>query len=153
MLKAIGFIVKLIIFSVIVLVAGNWVSWDGRTLNHHLQTTLHNAERSDAISQAKDWTRKITDDAREGFGQRTKHRSHSSAEKRAVTGKNNSVQQASREEDESSDVTETAAAAPAPVPAHTHAEFQASSGEKIPSSERQKLRALIRELNSSQDKR
>ena len=159
MLKVIGFIIKMFVLSLLILIADNWISWNGRTLNHHLQSTIRGAEQSDMLSQARDWTRQLTSDAREGIDKRMKHRSHSSAEKRAVAGKINRddkiASQAQRAEDvESSDVTRTAAAAPSPalVNARAHAELPNASGEKIPSSERQKLRALIRELNSSPDK-
>jgi septum formation inhibitor MinC len=152
MLNAIGFVIKLFIFSALILVGGNWLSWEGRSLNSHLQTQLHHMDRSDLVSQVRDWTHRITDDARQGFEKKNAHRTHS----HAVVGKNNSRLVATKSEmqsdAESSDTTETASSAPAPVSTRAHAELQASAGEQIPSSERQKLRALIRELNSSQDK-
>ena len=142
MLKAIGFVIKLCIFSVFTLVIGNWITWNGETLSERVQTQVSRMEGSDMADHVRGWTRKLTDDARSGFGKKlglgnghnvsTAPSSSSSSKRITAAAKN----------DEVTDRTETASAAP------THSR----SDEKMPSSERQKLRALIRELNSSHGK-
>src|SRR5262245_11046742 len=100
MFRAIGFVFKVAIFSLAVLILGNWIKWDGLTLSDQVKTHLSHAESTvPYYEKLKDWAGDLVDDARAG------------AVKRKST-KN-------REDQE------------------------------IKASERQKLRALIRELNSS----
>src|SRR6478735_959200 len=79
MLNAIGFFFKLIAFSAFILIVGNWAKWDGRTLNQHVQAQLSRAQESEFADQAREWTHKITDDAREGINKRKSAARHSSA--------------------------------------------------------------------------
>ncbi len=101
MLKAIGWLVKLAVFSVVILVLGNWLRWDGKTVSDQIRTHLSQAERSDTVSSVRKWAGSLVEDARRGTSRLS-----------------NPDQFASKEE--------------------------------IKASERQKLRALIRELNRSQ---
>ena len=48
MFKALGFLIKLTLLSVTILVIGNRVSWDGKTLSDHVRAQVTRAERSDA---------------------------------------------------------------------------------------------------------
>lgn len=104
MFKVIGMLIKFVCLAVFVLVLGNWIKWDGRTLSDQVKVRMSHAERSDLYGEVRDWTQKITYDARKG------------------TGKNVN---------------------PA-LPVVPTEEFAAS--------ERQKLKALIQELNSSHKK-
>ena len=122
MLRAIAFLIKATLFAVLVLVIGNWARWDGRTLSDQVKHAIAQAERSDITSKVRGWTKNLTDDAREGADSKTKYVKR--APIKAIA----------------SDSTDTEAAAPA-----------REDKERIPSSERQKLRNLIRELNHPKD--
>jgi hypothetical protein len=103
MLRMLGFCVKLVIFSVLVLVLGNWLHWDGRTISDQVKVKMSHAERSDLFGAVRNWADKVTYDARKGVQRKL---GHSTPEQ----------------------------------------------NEEITSSERQKLKALIQELNSSHKK-
>lgn len=122
MLRIIGFMIKLVAFAALVLVIGNWARWDGKTLSDQVKEGVAKAERSEAASKMRDWTRSLTDDAREGAERKAKRRAAPPAH--------------ASERATDADRTGSEAAAPA------------RAEERIPSSERQKLRDLIRELNS-----
>jgi uncharacterized membrane-anchored protein YjiN (DUF445 family) len=124
MLKALGWIVKLTLFSVAILLAGDWIHWSGKTLAQHVRTQAAHAERSDTASYMRDLTHRVTEDARTGLDKKIKQLKHTT---NAVV----------------TDRTEMQAAAPSRTIARTE--------ELIPSSERQKLKALISELNSDHD--
>lgn len=99
MLRLIGFLVKVTFFSVLVLILGNWLHWDGRTISDQVKIHLSHAERSPVLGEVRHWT-------------------------------NGLINQASQ----------SALKDPGP-----------KSGE-ILSSERQKLRVLINDLNSTRSK-
>jgi hypothetical protein len=105
MLRAIFFVIKLVAFSALVLVLGNLIRWDGRTVSDQIRTRLAHAERSELTTEVRDWAGNLVSDARQGA------RKKQAAP--ALSGRGN------------------------------------SESDSITSSERQKLRALIRELNSS----
>jgi uncharacterized protein YdbL (DUF1318 family) len=125
MLKAIGFVLKCTLFAVAVLVAGNWIRWDGRTASDRVTHWIHQAQRSPSLTRGagevaekvggtlQGWTQGLTADARAG------------AAKARISGDR---------------ATSTQAGA---------VRADQVSAESISPSERQKLRALIRELNSS----
>jgi hypothetical protein len=102
MLKALGFCIKVILFSILVLVLGNWVQWNGRTLSDQVRLSMAHTEDTNFIETVHGWAERITHDARKGHLKKPDYAS--------------------------------------PV------------SEEISSSERQKLKALIRELNSSHKK-
>jgi hypothetical protein len=106
MLKALGFCVKVTLFSLLVLILGNWLRWDGKTISDQVRLRMSHAERSNVLGAVRGWAEKITHDARKGIQKKLDQTTTST------------------EEEE----------------------------EEIPSSERQKLKALIRELNSSHKK-
>jgi hypothetical protein len=99
MLKIFGLLVKISVFSLIVLVLGNWLRWDGKTISDQVRLKMSHAEESGVFDHFKSWTESLTSDAKRGFRKKIS---------------------------------------------------EASMDEEIPSSEKQKLKALIRELNSSQ---
>ena len=135
MLKAIATLFKMLVFSILVLMIGNWVSWSGRTLSQHVETQVSRAEKSELVTRAVQWTRDTAEDARAGVTKKF------FAPQRASTHPP-TEQLRQSQATVTSDHTEVAAAAPA-------RKISAVSAEKIPASERQKLRELIRELNSS----
>lgn len=98
MLRMLGFCLKFAIFSLAVLILGNWLRWDGKTLSDQIKWRMSHAEESAIFGSVKNWTKQLTTDAKKGLQKKIDH---------------------------------------------------ISIEEEIPSSEKQKLKALIRELNSS----
>lgn len=107
MFKAIGWLIKVSIFVVLVLILGNWLEFRGKTVSDQVKTHLSHAERSEFAHKLRSWAGDLTEDARVGAPRKI------SSETRTGSG-------------------------------------AARSGEDLPSAERQKLRALIRELNHSE---
>lgn len=136
MLRLVGLTLKLAIFSLAVLLAGQWIRWDGQTLSEHVLTQLHRAESSSTADSLRELTRSLTQDAKNGFQKKQQAPSR---------GRVSAAAHANASMSAPTDLTDRAATQSAAV---TRAP-STSDGEKIPPSERQKLRALIRELNSS----
>ena len=110
MLSTIRFCVKFTLLSLFILVLGNWVNWDGKTLSEHVKVTMVEVEKSQTYLEIQGWVKSLTSDARKGI------------QKRAINGlKLNQGSQTASDEAEP---------------------------EEISSTERQKLKALIRELNT-----
>jgi len=105
MLKLLGYCIKIALFTVIVLILGNWVRWDGKTISDQIKVRMSHAEKSGVFDEARTWTEKLTLDAKKGIQKKLNQVSN-----------------------------------------------QVSIEEDIPASEKQKLKALIRELNSSHKK-
>src|SRR4051794_25961438 len=105
MFKLIGFCIRFLLLSGLILVLGNWVEWDGKTISDQVKVGMSHAEEYPVFTNFRDWATKITTDAQKGM----KHKLKSGLK------------------------TETSP----------------SEQEEISSTERQKLRALIRELNTS----
>ncbi len=105
MLKFIGTCIKVVTFSLLVLILGNWIHWDGKTISDQIKLTMNHPETSHILGNVKSWATKLTQDARKGIGKK--------------------LQSPSKRIDDST----------------TKEEFSAS--------EKQKLKALMRELNSS----
>jgi hypothetical protein len=110
MFRILGFLLKVTVFSVLVLVIGNLVHWRGRTVSDQVRTNISHAERAAwvGVDEVKHWAGRITQDTKAG----------ATARKKAASAK--------------------------PEAAVRQDELQGS--------ERQKLRALIEELNHSQVK-
>ncbi len=117
MINAMGWLIKITLFSLLILFLGNWIHWNGKTVSDQVKTQIAHAERSDIATSIRKWTGNVTHDVRH---QARKPARHASPETSDDT--------ASYKSGEPAEVT--------PM-------------EKIPSSERQKLRALIQELNTS----
>ncbi len=127
MFKAIGWVIKLTFFAALVLVLGNWLEFGGKTVSDQVRTHLSHAERSDVASRVKKWATNLTDEAREGAKKRP-------LKNHAPAAGNTGAQ--------------TQSMAPAASSDQPNATAEAHV-EKLPSTERQKLRALIQELNGS----
>ena len=97
MLKLIGYLIKVAVFSVFILVLGNMVHWEGKTISDQVKLRMFHAERSDVYETVRSWAGKLTLDAKKGAPKRENRLNE----------------------------------------------------DEIPHSERQKLNALIRELNNS----
>ena len=133
MLNAIGFLIKVAVFSVLVLVIGNWAKWDGKTLSDRVRETANQVSQSDTAAKVREWSRSLAQDAREGADKRMSAKPGARHHAKTLSAAND-------------DRTESASSAPS----RTHSEASSESDkERIPSSERQKLRDLIRELNNS----
>lgn len=51
MLKILGWILKASLFSLLVLVAAHYITWDGKTVSDQVASTLSSAERSSPIKK------------------------------------------------------------------------------------------------------
>jgi hypothetical protein len=158
MLNAMLSIFKLAIFSVFVIILANWVKWDGRTLSEHVSRGIHHAETSEtaatvshSVSGAvgsvtgtvKQWTRKFTQgEVGEARKESRQHRTHARASTSPTAVKVAANSENDSNGNENTDRAPSTAAAPV-------RDARSDESDQIPSSERQKLRALIRELNSS----
>jgi hypothetical protein len=124
MIHAMGWLIKLTLFSIFVLILGNWIHWNGKTVSDQVKTQIAHAERSDFAGTIRRWTNNVAQDARKGARKGAQQQRHAAA------------------------VVETAAVEDSE--AHSEAKPRAEKPmEKIPASERQKLRALIQELNTT----
>lgn len=104
MLRIFGFCLKITFFSILILILGNTIHWEGRTISDQVKLRMSHADRSPIVNSVRNWAEKVTHDARKGILRR---------------------------------------------PYRTEVHSLTSIHEEIPSSERQKLKALIEELNSS----
>jgi hypothetical protein len=102
MLRVMGYLFKLTLFSILILVLGNVLRWDGKTISDQVRLQMSHAERSGLFGTVRNWADRVTYDTRKGFQQKT-----------------------------------------------GHSLSESSESEDISPSERQKLKALIRELNRS----
>ena len=129
MLKAIGWLIKASAFAIVVLVIANYLKVGTKTVSDHLKTQLSHAENAEVVGEVKDWAQHVTKDHRGGILKKTKLETGDAAQM-----------------SEPAQTRAKAAIAPARKTASTEA---AAVGEEISSTEQQKLRALMRELNSS----
>jgi hypothetical protein len=130
MFKAIGWLIKLTVFAGIILILGNMVHWRGHTVSDQVKTSLASAQTAETLDDIKTWANHVT-----STPANTRSANHKNAKKRALPL-----------ESPHNSYHPVVAAEPQPA---TQAE--APTQEEIPSSERQKLRALIREINTSQN--
>ena len=136
MLKAIGWLIKASIFAVIVLIIGNYFKLGSKSISDQIKTQLSHAEPTDVVNEVKDWAHHVTTDHKAGIAKKIKAQTEAVVETAAsLTSQkpriaNQNVVKASKGQ---------------------RAETVSATGEEIPSSERQKLRALMRELNSARD--
>ncbi len=121
MFKAIALMFKATFFTLLVLVLGNWVKWDGRTISDHVKSTMAAVSGTpDRIYRAEKPVAKSIDHAMDKT--MTKIRSWKD---RISTGENESQNSAKS--------------------GRSTAEI-----DRISPNERQKLRSIIQELNSPQ---
>lgn len=126
MLRAIGFVLKCTLFAAVVLVLGNWIRWDGHTASERVTRWIHQAQRNQTVGEVAE---KVSDQTRRwARGITTDARSGAQARGTEPTRDQSPSSQAAPQRDGRLDPAKT---------------------ESISPTERQKLRALIRELNSS----
>ena len=121
MFKWIGWFFKILFFSLIVIIVANKVQVKGKTISDQVRTNLSHAERSEVVTRVKDWAGDLIQDVRQGIqarGSKSTHDAHSMLQHSNELEKPKAL--ASR---------------------------HSGATDKIDSSERQKLRALIDELN------
>ena len=128
MLRALAWLIKTGFFIILVLVIGNSVRFGNRTINDRIQTGIAHSERSAIGHQIKGWIKQITEDA------------HKGAEMLQVNG-------SSLRKMNNGAIPKTRTGAIPQSSASTESEERPA--EEIPPSERQKLKALIRELNTT----
>ncbi|MEO5969097.1 MAG: hypothetical protein ABIQ95_04155 [Bdellovibrionia bacterium] len=63
MLKGIGYLIRLALFSVFILVLGNSVHWEGKTISDQVKLRMSHAERSEVYGSVRSWAEKLTLDA------------------------------------------------------------------------------------------
>lgn len=134
MFKAIGWLIKLTVFSGIILILGSMVHWKGHTVSDQVKTSLASAQTSETIDDIKTWANHMTSNP------------STSGNTRSASRLKNAKKRALPQESPRNAVHPVAATEPPPA-----AQAEARTQEEIPSSERQKLRALIREINTSQN--
>ncbi len=129
MFKLIGALIKTALFALIILLLGNLVRWDGRTISDHVRAQTAKLERSNSFKGARGWAEKISEDAKEGL-------------KKVPNPLADKLQPASPSTASDMERQET-------KHADRREKLKNPPQERIPASERQKLRALIEELNTS----
>src|SRR3712207_1722387 len=67
MLKLFGSLIKLTLFSITVLVLGNLLRWDGRTISDQIKVGMSHAEGMGITSRIRSWAHQLTSDAKTGF--------------------------------------------------------------------------------------
>lgn len=129
MFRLIGFVIKVALFSLTVIVISNWVHWRGRTISDQVRLQLSHAEHSPAVqklpSDVKSWVQKKTRAVRNG-------RWDSSSAPRDQAG---------------AIARQSGALHPRAALASDEGHASEGQSETLPASERQKLKDLIRELN------
>jgi hypothetical protein len=125
MLKAIGWLIKASVFAALVLVAANYFKVGTKTVSDELKTQLSHAENAEVVGEVKDWAHRMTNAHRDGILKKSKvDRGEARTKGVVLVPQQKMVSKPS-------------------------ATSVASTSEEISSTERQKLRALMRELNSS----
>ena len=82
MFKLIGFFLKCLFFSAVVLIAAHYVTWNGRTVSDQVRETLSSADRSVPIRTIRKTSKSLLRDAREAashVGIRTSERRRKSS--------------------------------------------------------------------------
>lgn len=141
MLKLVGWMIRSTVFAVFVLVTANLVRWNGRTVNDQIRVRLSHAERAGWMEGLGGWSGKVADgmnldpegmDRRRGASRRRRRPASrlQPAESGDPRDRNLHAGTIARNEREG-----------------------APPEEKVSPSERQKLRALIQELNNGKDAR
>lgn len=152
MLKIIGWLVTASFFAVAVLVIGNSFEVKNRTISDRVRTQLSHAEHQqiphvietteETVNDLKEWAKNLASKQKQGIEKRYTN------ERRAHALTKASPESKAKQTRLPANTT----SAPRIAPPETHKrneKLTASSGEEIPTSERQKLQDLMRELNSS----
>lgn len=183
MIKFFGFLFKTTLFILFILILGNWVKWDGKTLNGHIQSHIAKVEKSPNFRKAAGWSedtlkevsksakgiaKDVTSSTSSDSGSHASpHPSAFQQAKDAADGMrkhNDGLNRSLSDEGSETTVSGRHGLRQENRPGYddsihekrAHPLPPAGSGGKenapvtdIPSSERQKLKALIRDLNGS----
>lgn len=76
MFNALGFILKLSIFSMIVLILGNWLKLGDKTISDQVKTEMIHAENSEIAGKLRKWSGELTHDIRLGYKKRFRSESN-----------------------------------------------------------------------------
>jgi hypothetical protein len=146
MLRLIGWIIKCSLFAAIILVLGSLIHWRGRTVSDQLKLQLSHAEHlGGLVHKAESMAMGFPNPAPESA--RTRHRLPVAAEalRGSAAGERAVAPRHLTSTSNISNISNTARTA------STGSTPTAPAPEQIAPSERQKLRALIRELNGARE--
>lgn len=73
MFKLIFFLIKLILLAVLILILGNWLKWDGKTLSDHIKIKMSQTESSQWIYSVRQWSEHLLQDAKAGGDKKKDH--------------------------------------------------------------------------------
>jgi hypothetical protein len=73
MLKLIGWVLKASFFTVVVLVAAHYVTWDGRTVSDQVRSTLSSAEKSAPVKTIRRKSKALIQDTIQGTKNAASH--------------------------------------------------------------------------------
>ena len=65
MFKVIGTLFKAAAFTVLVLIAAHYITWDGKTVSDQVRSTLSSAEKSAPVKTVRSRSRALVEDAKE----------------------------------------------------------------------------------------
>lgn len=133
MIHAIGWLIKTAFFAAFILVLGNWVHWGGRTVSEQVKNEMKQVERSRIGADVADQVERLEGWTKNAKGAITTHVSQGISPQVSQHLKKPPMK---------------ATSVPS-TPTSVSPSASVGDGDKIPPSERQKLRALIQELNTS----
>ncbi len=88
MLKILSLLIKTSLFAAAVLVAGQLVTWNGRTLSVQVRVGMAHAERGETFHRARRWAKELQRDASKGLGKKMEgepsHESIASSERQRL---------------------------------------------------------------------
>jgi hypothetical protein len=161
--KLLGWIIKASLFAAVILILGNVLHIGGKTVSDQVKTSLSHAEQVDAlgapksaVEKVKNWSGDLVDKTKRAAEEFKKPARHTSTAAPASAGR----QERAIREEHAIRVERKTASEDTPVerprkPVINHGKIvqnDPNSTESILASERQELRTLIRELNSSTEK-
>ena len=71
MFKLMGFCIKLLTFSILILILANSLHWRGNTISDQVKIQMFHAEQSPWIGSIRTWAEKISQDAHKGIQKQT----------------------------------------------------------------------------------
>lgn len=135
MLRLFKTLIKTFLFSLAILFLGTAIRWEGKTLSEHVRISAEQTRDSKVVTHTytyvKEWVSRIARDFNKGVS-----RHEVSSAKETIH----------------TDRVTTQAAAPEISKNTSEGGKSSAALEELPPSERQKLKALIRELNTPHDK-
>jgi hypothetical protein len=66
MIRALVWLLKVSLFSIVILILGNWLKIGNRTISDQVKTELAQAERSEIASKLRSWASQVTTDSKMG---------------------------------------------------------------------------------------